>query len=179
MIRVTLILLFSFGLMACGESGDASQQSNASAAPESAQDAPTAQAFAATNFEPGDYPSLPTSWADVLVSTCDAIDVIFYHIGISINMTDPPSIIRGLRFIGAENPKLPANCQPAGRFFFQADGENILEADFYLSNGCLYFIFMEKGKPAYGNIMTDEGVMYFNNVLRQAGILGQGEAIVR
>lgn len=180
MTRIFFLFIFPFLLIACGDAepskltdGTADAQSSETA--DQGSEAATAPAA----FEPGDLPPLPAERADELVKSCDVIDVIFYHLGISMNMTDPPSIYRALRFIGAENPKLPASCQPAGRFFYQSDGENILEADFYLSNGCLYFVFMEQGKPAYGNIMTDEGVLYFNNVLRQAGLLGADEAITR
>lgn len=183
MTRLFFLLLFPFLLVSCGDAEPAKQTDGTPGAltsetPEQSPDAAT-PATTPPAFEPGALPPLPVEQADELVKSCDAVDVIFYHLGISMNMTDPPSIYRALRFIGAENPKLPPSCQPAGRFFYLSDGENILEADFYLSNGCLYFVFMEQGKPAYGNIMTDEGVLYFNNVLRQAGLLGADEAITR
>ena len=55
-----------------------------------------------------------------------------------------------------------------GRIFFDEGIETILEADFYFSQGCVYFIFYEDGKKKYSSFMTPDAVKYMNNYISQA-----------
>lgn len=119
-------------------------------------------------------PSVPIEKLEYLWNNCDYVDYVFYDLPISMSLDVKNSIQYALSHI-AENPaSLRPDCKPIGRIFFQVQGENYLEADFYFSNGgCTYYVFLENGKPKYGNYMTEEGAKYMNNNLTQAGAIKQ------
>ncbi|MEM1218944.1 MAG: hypothetical protein AAGH79_08525 [Bacteroidota bacterium] len=119
-------------------------------------------------------PSVPIEKLEYLWNNCDYVDYVFYELPISMSLDVKNSIQYALSHI-AENPaSLRPDCKPIGRIFFQVQGENYLEADFYFSNGgCTYYVFLEDGKPKYGNYMTEEGAKYMNNNLSQAGAIKQ------
>lgn len=119
-------------------------------------------------------PSVPVEKLEYLWTNCDYVDYVFYELPISMSLDTKNSIQYVLSHI-AENPaSLRPDCKPIGRIFYQVEGENYLEADLYFSNGgCTYFVFLEDGKPKYGNYMTEDGAKYMNNNLSQAGAIQQ------
>jgi hypothetical protein len=76
-------------------------------------------------------------------------------------------IIQSLRSIGSESPISTEGCKAFGKMFFQIKHRLFLEADIYFSNGCTYFVYIINGVPVWSNEMSTEGVVFFNEVLKQ------------
>ncbi len=113
-------------------------------------------------------PSLSQEMALHLFKNCDYIDYVFYSTNFSISQKEKASIQGAIAHIAQESPQgLNPNCKAMGRVFYQIDGENVAEADFYFQDGCHYLVFLEKGKPAYSNLLTQPGIDYFNNIFNQ------------
>ena len=98
---------------------------------------------------------------------CDFIDFIFYYMSFSMSQNKQASIRGTLQHIADQPAEIKSDCRPIGRIFYQVEGENVLEADLFFSEGCMYFIFYEDGKKAYANSMTPAGFQFFQNVFSQ------------
>ncbi|MCB0569669.1 MAG: hypothetical protein KDC66_07905 [Phaeodactylibacter sp.] len=114
------------------------------------------------------YPSVPLDTLTMLWEQCDFIDYVFYYTNFSVSQNTKEDIRNAIRFISEEVPLINPDCKPLGRLFFQVEGENRLEADLYFNEGCTYFVFLDKGKPAYANSMMPSGINFFNNVFTSA-----------
>lgn len=121
------------------------------------------------------YPSVPLDSLAVLWEQCDFIDYVFYYTNFSVSQNKKEDIQNAIRFVSEETPLINAGCKPVGRIFFQVQGENRLEADIYFSQGCTYFVFFEKGSPAYANSMMPAGINFFNQVFSSAQSAPQGQ----
>lgn len=114
------------------------------------------------------YESIPIDRLEHLFYNCDYIDYVFYQTNFSLSQSEKAAIQTTLAAIGADAPTIDSNCQPVGRIFFQVDGQNAEEADIYLSApNCMYYIWMENGKPAYANMMTEKAVQFYASVFQQ------------
>ena len=52
-----------------------------------------------------------------------------------------------------------------GHVAFMKKGNPIIEADFFHSPGCYYFLFFdETGTPIYSNSMSKAGIQFFNSI---------------
>lgn len=111
------------------------------------------------------YPSVTAPEMQVLVQKTTLIDFIFYNENFSMNLTDKGAIINALRQVGEAPGLIQKQCKPTGRVIYQGDGEILKEADFYFEDPCFYFIFIEEDKPVKANMMTKEGVGFFNKML--------------
>lgn len=158
-----LILLSFLILAACG----GGSHSNTATSTASAKPAPTPQG---TPME-----SIPFEEVKNLFDKCDYIDYLFYNTNFSISQNQKGSIQTAISHI-AQSPAIhnPA-CKAIGRIFYQIEGKSILEADIHFQDGCTYFRFLKDKKYAYGNLMTDDGVLYMNNILTQASQMGNGQ----
>jgi len=137
-------------------------------------DKPTPPPAAAQPLSLADQAKLPSiTLADMsnLNTNCDFLDYTFYdpRLPMSISLNELSSIRQTLGHISQDTP-VPTgeNCKPAGRIFYQSKGDYILEAEFYFSNGCAYFVFFKEGKPVHANDMTDAGKQFFSNNIAQA-----------
>ncbi len=152
-------LFFAFllaGLTACGPSGGS--------ASEKTTEPPTGPAPAAADPTTVRYPGLPLEKVERLWETCDYIDYIFYGMNFSMSQSEQPAIRASLAHIAEEPAPINPDCNPTGHIFYQAQGENQLEADLYFQEKCVYFVFYEDGKPAYANKMTSTGLQFFKTV---------------
>lgn len=152
------VLLLSMLVWSCGESkGDAGEQSAAQGAQ------PDSEAGVRQ------YPSIPLDTLKMLYEKCDYIDYVFYYTNFSVNQSDPQAIRSAISYIAEETPDIKPSCKPIGRFFYQVDGENRLVADLYfdLEAGCVYYMFIEEGKPAYANKMMPAGINFIKNLLER------------
>lgn len=114
-------------------------------------------------------PSIELSMLENLWAKCDFIDYVYYELPISASLDNQNSIRTAISHI-AENPagKLPG-CKAIGRVFYQIDGENVLQGDIYFSNGCTYFIWLDKkSKPYAGNMMMESGIQFFTSNVNAA-----------
>ena len=128
-----------------------------------------------TNARPT-YPALPLEKAKELWEKCDYVDYVFYELAFSMSLNKGSDIKNCIRQISsaAIQPTTPV-CKPIGRIFYQHDGENLAEADFYYTpaNQCYYLIFLENNQPAYGNLLTVDAVNYYKQVFSTIQAQGQ------
>ena len=105
----------------------------------------------------------------LLWDSCNQVDYIYYDLPISTSLSDQYSIQQSLRHV-SEAP-VPLNvknsCKPISRVFYKDDGEDLMEAEIYFSQGCSFFVFFKDGKPAYSNLMTNDGIKHFNDILQK------------
>lgn len=114
------------------------------------------------------YPTYPAEKVQLLIDSCDYIDIVFYTVDFALNQKNKSDIHGMLNYITRTGPEFTnSSCQPIGRIFFQVDGRNAAEADIYFQNECLYWLFMENNKPAYANNFTQQGVNFFNRLFSQ------------
>ena len=115
-------------------------------------------------------PSITQAEMDNLNTNCDFIDYTFYDpkLPMSISLNELSSIRSTLSHISQKVPTpITPDCKALGRIFYQSKSEYILEAEFYFSDGCSYYIFFKDGKATYANDMTDAGKQFFSNNISQ------------
>jgi len=106
---------------------------------------------------------------DQLLKTADHIDYIFSTIPLSMNQEGQSSVYQDLRFLSSKPlPGMINGCQPLARKIYLGNGEIIVEADLYFSNGCFYQIFISEEKALYGNYLSAEGLDYYVKLMDQA-----------
>jgi hypothetical protein len=154
--RIAPIVVIAVLLFSCNED---QQQSNEN---EGQSDVPV-QAVEQTAL-----PLPPLEKLEYLYENCSHIDYVFYELPFSMSLDDKGSIQRTLSHISTSVAPETAGCKAMGRIFFDVGIETILEADFYFSQGCVYFIFYEDGKKKYSSFMTPDAVKYMNNYISQA-----------
>ncbi len=117
---------------------------------------------------PNTLPSVTEDLMKEMWLTCTNVDFLFYNYSFSMNQTEPASIKNTLTYVSTSvPPELDQGCQPVGRVFFVANGEELIEADFYLGNVCNYFLFYQKGKQVAANLMTPKGEEFLKNTIKQ------------
>lgn len=120
------------------------------------------------------YPALPAEFVKNLFDNCSFIDYVFADLPVSISQEEKSSIQQMISYFKNEAPlMLNPNCKPTGRSFYQINGEIVLEADFYFSMGCTYYVFFIDNKPMYSGIMSTQGITFFNKMLSSVSSGGQ------
>lgn len=112
-------------------------------------------------------PGLPEQTLINLWEQCDFLDYIWYNASFSMSQEAQRDIRAALEHIGTASPGLNAECQPAGRIFYQIDGSNVLEADIFISEQCTYFVFHENGQRKYANSISESGLAFFKQIFAQ------------
>lgn len=114
-------------------------------------------------------PSIPMDDIKILWDNSNQVDYIYYELPISTSLSDQYSIQQSLRHVSDTPVQLgnKNNCKPISRVFYKKDGEDLMEAEIYFSKGCSFFVFFKEGKPAYSNLMTNDGVEHYNNILQK------------
>lgn len=155
--------LVCLSMAACGNN-TASENTGSSTASENA-DAPVAPP---ANGNAVSYPSLPIARMQALYDSTDYIDFVFYYANFSMNQSNDPSIKATLGHVSNEVPTVyPDACQPIGSLFFQSGGKEIMQAELYFSERCVYFIWLENGQRTYANKMTPAGFQFYQQVFSQ------------
>jgi len=116
------------------------------------------------------YPSIPADTIRALYNECDYIDYVFYYTNFSVSQKEQRDIQTAITYIASETPQINTNCQPVGRVFYQVNGENRLEADLYFNpnQGCIYYLFLQDGQPAYANRIMPAGIDFYNKIFQSA-----------
>jgi hypothetical protein len=115
------------------------------------------------------YPVLPAELYQKLYNEADYLDFIFHNFPFSMSQKEKPSIQLNVSYIDkATVMSIPQNCKPIARQFYQIEGEIILEADVYYGADCNFYVFHENGKASYANMMSQNGVGFFQNIIQQA-----------
>ncbi len=161
MIRSVILLAISILIISCG--GDAKKTANMAAA-------------TPMKFET-DLPALPQADMQRMFAQATYIDYIFYELPFSISQDNQPSIHANLKLISSlPLTNLPQGCKPIGREFFHIGGEIAYEADLYYTDGCLGYVFLKDQKPIYASKLTEEGMKFYANIIRQSTQVSQGAA---
>ena len=169
-MRLMLFLALSILITACGSNNSQEETTTTTPAPsEQAQKTPATT----PDLEP--LPSLPMVTLEYLWNNCDFIDYVFYELPISMSLDNQKTIQYVLGHIAEDPAPLRPQCKSIGRIFYQVDGENVLEADMYFSEGCTYLAFREGGEVKYANYMTQDGVNYLNNNFQQVNQMNKGQ----
>ena len=117
-----------------------------------------------------DLPSIPLDKLEYLYENCDLIDYLFFNLPISMNQSKTEDIQAAIAHVAASVPKRPSSCQPIGQIFYEVQGNTAMRANLYFAEGCVYFEFLEDGKPAYVNQMMPQGIEFFNLTLNRVGV---------
>lgn len=161
-MKSTLIFtsfIFACFILSCGNGAAADSQESPAA--QTASPASGNEATAA-------YPSLPIDRMQELYNKTDYIDFVFYYANFSMNQANEASIKATLAHISNEVPTVyPDECQPIGSLFFQSQGKELIQAELYFSNRCVYFIWLVNGQRTYANKMTPNGFQFYQQVFSQ------------
>jgi hypothetical protein len=118
---------------------------------------------------PKPLPNLPESWIRLLLDSCTLVDYTYMTMPISMSIDQANNIRASLRHIGVGAVEQKAGCKVFAKVFYQIKGRIALYADLYFANGCTYFIWFIHDKPQYANLVSTEGVEFFNQIIaRQA-----------
>ncbi|MBK6389572.1 MAG: hypothetical protein KA109_03970 [Saprospiraceae bacterium] len=100
-----------------------------------------------------------------LSNSADYVDMLFYHMNISVSQNDPPSIRQSVNFLTASGKPSNMQCPPIGRISFLSKGKIIREADIHLSPGCNYFTIIENKVSSGTVLMSPEGVKFLQALI--------------
>jgi hypothetical protein len=151
-----IALLLTGILYSCGSDGSADSQND------------TTEPATNPVAEVPSYPSVPADTIKALFNECDYIDYVFYYTNFSVSQKEQRDIQTAITYIASETPEINPNCKPVGRIFYQVEGENRVEADLYFSQGCMYYLFYEDGKPAYANRIMPNGISFYTKIFQRA-----------
>lgn len=152
-------------LLACIWYGCQNQPSSETAGQSEASDSPAAPVPALEKL----YPSLPAERMRELYNNVDYIDFVFYYTNFSMNQSDDSSIKATLSNVSTEVPGIDPACQPIGSLFFQSNGQELIQAELFFTENCVYYIWLENGQRTYANKMTPNGFTFYERVFAQAG----------
>ena len=113
------------------------------------------------------YPYLSNGEIANLYSLADKVDMIFYHLPMSVNQDDAASAKNTVLYISPAPAIMNNPCKPLGRLSWISQGAIIKEADIYVDTGCQYMIFMTDNQPVAANAMSESGVQFFNQIISQ------------
>ena len=102
-----------------------------------------------------------------LLAKTETVDMIFFHLPISVSQDDAASARNSVMDSSPATPAVADTCRAAGRMSWMSQGVILKEADFYLGQGCYQFVFIEDNKAAYRNAMSSEAIQFFETILKQ------------
>ena len=106
---------------------------------------------------------------DLLLNSGDHIDYIFNSLPLSMNQDGQQAIFQDLRFASNQAmPGIPSTCVPLARKIYLGQGEILMESDIYFSENCLFQIYIKDEKPLFGNMLSEEGITFYKNLLIEA-----------
>lgn len=158
--QIVLLIILSLFSIACNNSG-----SNKT---ENKKEIKEKQNKKSEKVEEGTYrlPPLPKNTYDQIFKYGDYLDIIFEDLDFSMSQDNNASIRAFLQNFNIKRTSLiKPSCKPMGHVIFLKNGNSIIEADFYHSPGCYYFLFMYEGdKPMFSNSMSETGINFFENI---------------
>lgn len=113
--------------------------------------------------------SFPADKLTNLKKECTSIDLISLRkdLNVSMSFDNPQAVAIILSFITDETGHLTNLCLPDAHLVFQKNGEIIQELDLYYQHTCNAMVFMDQNNKHFAaNKMSNEGVDFFNNFLR-------------
>ena len=161
MKKLVYLFLIAATLFACNQNEKSSNTDQSNNTPATTSPVPAASAE--------QYPAMPLDTLRMLYDRTDYIDFVFYTEEFSISQNEKPSIQSSFTHISSEQAVLNPGCKPIGRIFYQIEGVNRFEAEFFLSQDCIYYLFYQNGKKMYTSKMTQHGFNFFANIYKQIG----------
>ena len=116
-----------------------------------------------------DFNAYPADALSKLQQGTTSIDLISLKKDINVSMSfDNPQAVSIIQsFITDEAGNLTNMCLADAHLVFQENGEITIEADLYYQNGCNALVFKDKqGKDMAANMISNEGVDFFKNFLK-------------
>jgi hypothetical protein len=112
---------------------------------------------------------MDATYMNMLLEKGDHIDYIFNDIPLSMNQDGKAAFYQEMRYVSNQPiAGIPKGCKPMARKIYLGDGEIIMEADLYFSNQCTFQIFIKDEKALFGNLLSQEGAAFYNNLLEKA-----------
>jgi hypothetical protein len=110
---------------------------------------------------------LPKEVYDLVYNQVDQMDGIFDELTFSMSQETNSSIQQLLNHVDMKAPmKVSDDCPRFSNQLYKKEGEVILEADVYCSEGCFYYIFKYQGEKYY-NKMLQQGINFYENLKGQ------------
>ncbi len=104
----------------------------------------------------------------MILRDADHIDYMFNTLPLSMNQDGSQLVFQDLSFLSNQPIKgLPTTCQPLARKIYMGKGDIIIEADIYFDDLCVFQVFIKDEKPLFGNLLTLEGISFYNNLLEE------------
>lgn len=148
MKKLGIILSFSIALLSfigCQKATDTKKDDSSTPSNEASQDGVFLE-------------SLPNERLLRLYNEATNLDYVFNNLPISMSMDNLEAIRTNLRHIDASGITVNPSCKNHdGNMIFSINGEIVEECYFYYRDACKYYIWIENGKPKYGNAMNDSG----------------------
>lgn len=120
--------------------------------------------------------SIPFEKLKFMHENCDQIDYIFNDLPISMALSERSAVKNNITFIAPERVvDSPVSCKPLGRQLFYSKGELYIEADLFFDDQCKFLIFLEDQKPKYSCKLTQQGINFYNNIMKQVGNAQSGQ----
>lgn len=167
-----LYFLFLISLLSLSCKSDKKNQTTTAQAKQTKTTTTTPSAAVAS--KPG-YPILPKEWVMKIWNEGEMIDYLFHNLPFSMSQDEQASIQTNLTYLGEEPvDRIPNNCKPMARQFYQVGGDIVMEADIYYTQDCMFFVFLIDGKEQYSNQMNASGQQFFANIIQQAMKARQG-----
>lgn len=110
-------------------------------------------------------PMLPKTTVKRLWDSCTRIEYTFLQTPFTMALADSTSIRESLRHIGYGEAVRKTDCKIFAKVFFYINGDLILDADMFFTEGCRFFVYNIDGKPAYANLMSSEGRDFLMQIL--------------
>jgi len=133
-------------------------------------DQQSAPAAAPTQTEKTALPPLTMEQLTYLFNNATYVDYIFHKLPFAVSQDSRAGVQANVAMIAVNSPiNWKPGCESLGREFFHVDGEIVMEAELYFTEdgSCQAYIFHENGKPAYANAVSDAGINFYNNLLKQ------------
>lgn len=113
----------------------------------------------------GSFVMTPQSWLDSLASVVTNIDYIFFHMDISVAMTDPPAIQSAFKQMDTSLPvPLAWDCPAIARIFYVSKGETVAMSELHFAQGCTYLRFYEHDVLTTSVRLNEMGIKFLMNL---------------
>jgi hypothetical protein len=130
--------------------------------PDKSEDKSTNKTVSNSLKRPLKLPPVPNNRLKRIYDEATQLDYIFFELPISMNMDNTEAIRSSLIHFDTEGVTLTKDCmENQGTLLYDKNGEILEEVNFYFSKNCKFFVWLENGKPTYGNMMNQDAVDFF------------------
>lgn len=103
---------------------------------------------------------------NAIINQSDFVDIIFYHMDISVSQSDLASVQQTALFLSSKPKPASMNCPSMGRLTLQSKGKIIQEADIHFApKTCGYFTLIVDKKPVGTCLIADNGLKFLESIV--------------